>query len=192
MVELSEFASILLLSVKKRSCLSLSTTFQIQLNRTTACLEYPCVYAGKSWLYGTALQYSCLENPMDGGAWWAAVHGVAQSRRRLSDFTFTFMHWRRKWQPSPVFLPGESQGWGSLMSMGSCRVRHDWSDSAAAAAAALKRSNKESTACIAFCGDPCGPQLFSEEFLMLLSTFCIPNGLCLVAQLCPTLRPHEP
>ena len=38
---------------------------------------------------GTPLQYSCLENPMDGGAWWAAVHGVAKSRTRLSDFTFT-------------------------------------------------------------------------------------------------------
>ena len=61
------------------------------------------------------LQYSCLENPMDGGAWWAAVHGVARSRTRLSDFTFTFMHWRRKWQPTPVFLPGEYQGWGSLV-----------------------------------------------------------------------------
>ena len=36
------------------------------------------------------LQYSCLENPMDGGAWWVAVHGVAGSRTRLSDFTFTF------------------------------------------------------------------------------------------------------
>ena len=35
-------------------------------------------------------QYSCLENPMDGGAWWAAVHGVSKSRTRLSDFTFTF------------------------------------------------------------------------------------------------------
>ena len=58
---------------------------------------------------GTPLQHSCLENPMDGGAWWAAVHGVAQSRTRLSDFTFT--HWRRKWQPTAVFLPGESQGW---------------------------------------------------------------------------------
>ena len=49
---------------------------------------------------------------------WAeepAVHGVAKSRTRLSDFTFTFhFHaWRRKWQPTPVFLPGESQGWGS-------------------------------------------------------------------------------
>ena len=39
---------------------------------------------------GNPLQYSCLENPMDGGAWWAAVHGVAGSRTRLRDFTFTF------------------------------------------------------------------------------------------------------
>ena len=39
---------------------------------------------------GTPLQSSCLENPTDGGAWWAAVHGVAKSRTRLSDFTFTF------------------------------------------------------------------------------------------------------
>ena len=62
---------------------------------------------------GTPLQYSCLANPMDGGAWWAAVHGVAKSWTRLSDFTFTFMHWRRKWQPTPVFLPGESQGRGA-------------------------------------------------------------------------------
>ena len=38
----------------------------------------------------TPLQYSCLENPMDGGAWWAAVHGVAKSQTRLSVFTFTF------------------------------------------------------------------------------------------------------
>ena len=39
---------------------------------------------------GTPLQYSCLENPVDGGAWWAAVHEVAKSQRQLSDFTFTF------------------------------------------------------------------------------------------------------
>ena len=38
----------------------------------------------------TPLQYSCLGNPMDGGAWWAAVHGVAKSQTRLSDFNFTF------------------------------------------------------------------------------------------------------
>ena len=58
------------------------------------------------------LQCSHLENPMDRGAWWAAVHGVAKGRTRLSDFSFIF-HFhalRRKWQPTPVFLPGESQG----------------------------------------------------------------------------------
>ena len=66
---------------------------------------------------GTPLQYSCLENPMDGGAWWAAVHGVAGVGHdwATSLSLFTFMHWRRKWQPIPVFLPGESQGWGSLV-----------------------------------------------------------------------------
>ena len=63
------------------------------------------------------LQYSCLENPMDRGAWKAAVHGVAEGQTQLSDFTFifTFMPWRRKWQPTPVFLPGESQGERSLV-----------------------------------------------------------------------------
>ena len=65
--------------------------------------------------HGTPLQYSCLENPMDGGAWWAAVHGVAKSQTRLSHFRFTLMHWRRQWQPIPVFLTGESQGRGSLV-----------------------------------------------------------------------------
>ena len=39
---------------------------------------------------GNTLQYSCLENPMDGGAWWATIHGVAKSGTQLSDFTFTF------------------------------------------------------------------------------------------------------
>ena len=58
---------------------------------------------------------------MDGGAWKAAVHGVAECQTRLSDFPFTF-HFhalRRKWQPTPVFLPGESQGRGSLVG---CRL----------------------------------------------------------------------
>ena len=65
----------------------------------------------------TPLQYSCLENPRDRGAWWAAVHGVARSQIRLNDFTFTFQFHalERKWQPTPVFLPWESQGWGSLV-----------------------------------------------------------------------------
>ena len=66
---------------------------------------------------GTPLQHSCLENPMDRGAWWATVRGVAKSQTGLSDFTFTFpfMYWRRKWQPTPVFLPGEPHGWRSLV-----------------------------------------------------------------------------
>jgi len=66
---------------------------------------------------GTPLQYSCLENPMDGGAWKAAVHGVAEGRTWLSNFPFTF-HFHaleKERQPTPVFLPGESQGQGSLV-----------------------------------------------------------------------------
>ena len=79
---------------------------------------------------GTPLQYSCLENPMDGGAWWAAVHGVAKSRTRLSDFTFTFhFHALEKeiathssvlaWR-----IPGTGEP-GGLPSIGSHRVGHD-------------------------------------------------------------------
>ena len=66
---------------------------------------------------GTPLQYSCLENPMDRGAWKAAVHGVAEGRHNwaTSLSLFTFTHWRRRWQPTPMFLPGESQGRGSLV-----------------------------------------------------------------------------
>ena len=51
--------------------------------------KYNCMHANREG-DGTPLQYSCLENPMDGGAWWAAVHGVTKSQTRLSDFTFTF------------------------------------------------------------------------------------------------------
>ena len=59
---------------------------------------------------------------------------------------FTFMHWRRKWQPTPVFLPEESQGQGSLVGcMGSHRVGHDWSNLAAAAAATLEFAEEKGT-----------------------------------------------
>ena len=90
---------------------------------------------------GTPLQYSCLENLMDRGAWMAAVHGVAEGQTRLSNFTFTFhfhvlekevathssvLSWR---------IPGAGKPSG-LLSMGLHRVGHDWSDLAAAAAAA--------------------------------------------------------
>ena len=94
---------------------------------------------------GDPLQYSCLETPMDGGAWWAAVHGVAKSQTRLTDFTFTFhfpalekemathssvLAWR---------IPGTGEP-GGPPSMGSHRVGHYWSDLAAAAAAACNKS----------------------------------------------------
>ena len=79
---------------------------------------------------GTPLQYSCLANPMDGGAWWAAVHGVAKSWTRLSDVTFTFhFHALEKEMAthSSVLawrIPGTVQP-GGLLSMGSRRVGHD-------------------------------------------------------------------
>ena len=85
---------------------------------------------------GTPLQYSCLENPMDGGAWKAAVHGVAEGWTRLSDFIFTFhFHELEKEMAthSSVLawrIPGTGEP-GGLPSMGSHRVGHDWSDSAA-------------------------------------------------------------
>ena len=79
---------------------------------------------------GTPLQYSHLENPMDGGAWWATVHAVAKSRTRLSDFTFTFhFHALEKEMVSHSSvlawrIPGTGELAG-LPSMGSHRVRHD-------------------------------------------------------------------
>ena len=70
---------------------------------------------------GNPLQYSCLENPRDGGAWWAAVYGVTQSRTRLKRLHFHFsLSCIGEGNGNPlVFLPGESQGRGSLMG---CRV----------------------------------------------------------------------
>ena len=72
------------------------------------------------------------KNPMDGGAWKAAFYGVAKSdtteRLHFHFSLFTFMHWRRKWQPTPVFLPGGNPRMaepGGLRSMGLHRVGHD-------------------------------------------------------------------
>ena len=90
--------------------------------------------------HGTPLQYSCLENPMDGGAWWAAVHGVTKNRTRLSGFTFTsHFHALEKEMAthSSVLawrIPGMAEP-GGLPSLGSHRVGHDWSNLAAAAVA---------------------------------------------------------
>ena len=90
---------------------------------------------GEHWQWlgegnGTPLQYFCLENPMEGGAWKAAVHGVAEGRTQLCDFTFTFhFHALEKDMAthSSVLawrIPGTMDRAG-LLSMGSHRVRHD-------------------------------------------------------------------
>ena len=96
---------------------------------------------------GTPLQY-CLENPMDGGAWWAAAHGVVQSRTWLSDFTFTF-HFQALGKEMAAHssvlvwrIPGMGEP-GGLLSMGSYRVRHDGSNLAAAAAAEISSRKLE-------------------------------------------------
>ena len=117
---------------------------------------------------GTPVQYSCLENPMDGGAWKAAVHGVAEGRTWLSDFTFTFHYhalekemathssilaWRIPRMEEPSGLPP----------MGSHRVGHDWSD--LAAAAGLERR-------LCFVKSPSLPCNVDEAYL---NSFCSTN-----------------
>ena len=79
---------------------------------------------------GNPFQYSCLENPMDGGAWWAAVHGVAKSRTRLIDFTLTF-HFHALGKEMATHssvlawrIPGTGEP-GGLPSQGSHRVGRD-------------------------------------------------------------------
>ena len=123
--------------------------FSITLNNQKTLVMFPCAM-WRFWL--VTLRFTSAvgwhptpillpENPMDGGAWWAAVHGVARSRTQLSDFTFpsrfhalekemathsSVLAWR---------IPGTGEP-GGLPSVGSHRVGHDWSDLAAAAAAA--------------------------------------------------------
>ena len=94
---------------------------------------------------GNPLQYSCLENPMGGGAWWAAVHGVAEGWTQLSDFTFTF-HFHALEKEVAIHssflawrIPGTGEP-GLLPSMGSHRVGHDWSDLAAAVSFSMCQS----------------------------------------------------
>ena len=89
------------------------------------CFLYQYLYN-----YFTLLQYCCLENPMDGGAWQAAVHGVAKSWTQLSDFTFTF-HFHALEKEMATYssvlawrIPGMGEP-GGLPSVGSHRVGHD-------------------------------------------------------------------
>ena len=97
-----------------------------------------------------SLRYYCLQNPLDGGAWWAAVHGVTKSQTRLSNFTFTFhFHVLEKEMAthSSVLawrIPGTGEP-GGLPSMGSHRVGHNWSDLAAASFTTLKGCSSDIT-----------------------------------------------
>ena len=114
-------------------CLSLCLWPWGNMNRISSTLILmrcvPCIGEGN----GTPLQYSCLEKPMDGGAWWVTVHGVTKSQTWLSDFSFTFhSHALEKGMathPSVLALriPGTGEPSG-LPSMGLHRVGHDWSD----------------------------------------------------------------
>ena len=79
---------------------------------------------------GNSLQYSCLGNPTDRGAWWAAVHGVSKSRTRLSDFTFTFHSGALEKEMAThssvlAWRIPETEEPGRLPSLGSRRVGHD-------------------------------------------------------------------
>ena len=99
-------------------------------------IDYRCLFFWEG--NGTPLQYSCLENPMDGGTWWATVHGVATSWTRLSDFTFPFdFHVLEKEMATHSIvlawrIPGTGEP-GGPPSTGSHRVGHDWRDLAATA-----------------------------------------------------------
>ena len=125
---------------------------------------------------GTPLQYSCLENPMDGGAWRAVVHGVTKSQTRLSDFTFTFHSYALEKEMathSSVLawrIPGTGEP-GGLPSMGSHIIGHDWSNLAAVAAAVANDP-------LYFCIVCCNLSFFISNFadLSLLPFFLDESG----------------
>ena len=107
------------------------------IKQHTACIDEFIIISREG--NGTPLQYSCLENPMDGGAGWATVHGVTGSQTWLSDFTFTFhFHVLEKKMAthsrcSCLENPRDGGAWWAAV-YGVTRVGHDWSDLAAAAA----------------------------------------------------------
>ena len=112
----------------------LGCRFSLFITLNISCLSlllgFPVAQQERGEGSGTPLQYSCLENPMDGGSWYGAVHGVAKSWTRLSDFTFAFhFHALEKEMAthSSVLawrIPGTAEP-GGLPSMGSHRVEHD-------------------------------------------------------------------
>ena len=127
---LLEFAQIYVFVFRFISLIDDRLEFPVLHGRFLLFVYFICgsAYVGEG--DGTPLQYSCLENPMDGRAWWAAVHGVAKSQTRLSDFTFTF-HFHALGKDMATHssvlawrIPGTGEP-GGLPSMGSHRVGHD-------------------------------------------------------------------
>ena len=117
-----------------------SQEFTWEETKRSASPVHTLILSETPHLAATPLQYSCLENPMDRGAWWAAVHGVTRSRTRLSDFTL-FFHFHALEKEMATHsnvlawrIPGTGEP-GGLPSVGLHRVGHDWSDLAVAAAA---------------------------------------------------------
>ena len=135
---------------------------------SSVCFTHGSVYIGEG--NGTPLQSSCLDNPMDGGVWWAAVHGIAESRTRLSDFTCTF-HFHALEKEMAIHssvlvwrIPRTGEP-GGLLSMGSHRVGHNWSDLAAAAAVYICPCYSQS----ASPSSPTRTSLFSMSVSLFLS-----------------------
>ena len=117
---------------------------------------------------GTPLQYSCLENSMDGGAWWAVVHGVTKSRTRLSDFTFQFHALEKEMATHSSVLawriPGTGEP-GGLPSMESHRVGLDWSDSSSSSSIYWSQTPSLSLS------HPTSPSATTNLFSMSVSLF---------------------
>ena len=120
-------------SIKSAIFLTWTLKKMVEVVWRTAQENYSASFWGHGEGSGTPLQYSCLENPMDGGAWWATVHGVVKSRTWLRDFPFTFhLHALEKEMSTHSSIlawriPGTEEP-GGLPSMGSHRIRHDWSN----------------------------------------------------------------
>ena len=101
------------------------------------------IYPGEE--NGNPFQYSYLEKSVDRGAWWAAIYGVTQSDTTEAT-QHACMHWKRKWQPTPVFSPRESQGQRSLV--GCHPLGHTESDTIEQHAAAAAWSILENALCV--------------------------------------------
>ena len=132
------------LRCRLQNCLSMTSCYirkdfcRLTQNKQKSQDEQSCSLLGGT--FGTPPQYSCLENPTEEPGRLQSMGSLRVGHDWVTSLSlFTFMHWRRKWQSTPVFLPGESQGRGKpggLPSMGSHRFGQDWSDLATAAAAA--------------------------------------------------------